>query len=156
MELCHRIYTSSVTLRFWHVDKKNLLSSSKASPKAWQWDEGSRNTNLYSEIQVGIRRAFVQLGVNIAEDGSSFVSARHSCFFLTYQVLPQLFVVGDDAIVDDDKRCESSSKSDQTKETEAKRCWRSCLAASAILIWLYNQILLNPNWTAFTVRCRIS
>lgn len=43
-----------------------------------------------------------------------------SRIFLTYQVLPQLFVVGDDAIVDDDKRCESSSKSDQTKEMEAK------------------------------------
>lgn len=31
-------------------------------------------------------------------------------FALTHQVLPQLFVVGDDAIVDDDKRCESRSK----------------------------------------------
>lgn len=56
--------------------------------------------------------------MNIAEDGSSYVSHR-CCSFVTYQVLPQLFVVGDDAIVDDDKRCENS-RSDQTKEMEAK------------------------------------
>lgn len=41
--------------------------------------------------------------MNVAEDRSSFVR-------LTYQVLPQLFVVGDDAVVDDNKRCEHSSK----------------------------------------------
>lgn len=52
--------------------------------------------------------------MNISQDGSSFVSAHVTAasFFLTYQVRPQLFVVGDDAVVDDDKLCESSSKSD--------------------------------------------
>lgn len=50
-----------------------------------------------------------ELGVNTAEGRGAFVSAVDS-FALTHQVRPQLFVVGDDAIVDDDKRCESSSK----------------------------------------------
>lgn len=52
------------------------------------------------------------LGVDTAEGRGAFVSAHVTVdsFALTHQVLPQLFVVGDDAIVDDDKRCESSSK----------------------------------------------
>lgn len=53
-----------------------------------------------------------ELGVNAAEGRGAFVSAHVTVdsFALTHQVLPQLFVVGDDAIMDDDKRCESTSK----------------------------------------------
>lgn len=47
----------------------------------------------------------LMLGMNVAEDRSSFVSARFDSFVRTYQVLPQLFVVGDDAIVNDNKCC---------------------------------------------------
>lgn len=84
--------------------QNSLLYSSQISPKAWHWDSGSTYENFL----------IFQLGVNISQDGSSFVSAHVTAdsFFLTYQVLPQLFVVGDDAVVDDDKLCESSSKSD--------------------------------------------
>lgn len=53
-----------------------------------------------------------ELGVNTADGRGASVSAHATVdsFALTHQVLPQLFVVGDDAIVDDDKCCESSSK----------------------------------------------
>lgn len=53
-----------------------------------------------------------ELGVSAAEGGGAFARAHVTVdsFAPTHQVLPQLFVVGDDAIVDDDKRCESSSK----------------------------------------------
>lgn len=45
--------------------------------------------------------------MKVAQDSNSIVSTNvldlSELLFLTYQVLPQLFVVGDDAIVDDDK-----------------------------------------------------
>lgn len=61
--------------------------------------------------------------MNAAGDRGTFVSAHVTVdsFALTHQVLPQLFVVGDDAIVDDDERCESSSQHIRQKRPNIDR-----------------------------------
>lgn len=90
-----------------------------------------------------VNRVSRELGVNAAAGRGAFVSARVTVdsFALTHQVLPQLFVVGDDAIVDDDKRCESSSEQVRQK-------------SQASIFPMVPLIPPCPPWSGFTLdRC---